>query len=49
MVCLYKHHLDWTQLDKLIFFEKIREFCHKEVMDMICPAPKSRAGQKHAL
>ena len=30
-------------------FEKIREFCHKEGMDMTCPAPKSRAGQKQAL
>ena len=28
--------------------EKIREFCDKEAMDITCPAPKSRAGQKQA-
>ena len=48
MVCLYKHHLDWTQLDKRVF-EKIKEFCDEEAMDITCPEPKSRAGQKHAL
>ncbi|XP_071211410.1 uncharacterized protein [Salvelinus alpinus] len=30
-------------------FEKIREFCDEEAMDITCPAPKSRAGQKQAL
>jgi hypothetical protein len=28
-------------------FEKIREFCNEEATDITCPAPKSRAGQKH--
>ncbi|XP_045559574.1 uncharacterized protein [Salmo salar] len=30
-------------------FEKIREVCDEEAMDITCPAPKSRAGQKQAL
>ncbi|XP_064862496.1 uncharacterized protein LOC135563592 [Oncorhynchus nerka] len=30
-------------------FEKIREFCDEEAVDITCPAPKSRAGQKQAL
>ncbi|XP_029595685.1 zinc finger protein 436 [Salmo trutta] len=30
-------------------FEKIREFCNEEAMDITCPAPKSRAGQKRGV
>ena len=30
-------------------FEKIREICNEEDLDITCPAPKSRAGQKQAL
>ncbi|XP_070295148.1 uncharacterized protein [Salvelinus sp. IW2-2015] len=30
-------------------FEKIRELCNEEAMDITYPAPKSRAGQKQAL
>ncbi|KAK6309521.1 hypothetical protein J4Q44_G00194020 [Coregonus suidteri] len=31
MICLYKHHLDWTQLDKRIFLRKSGSFATKRV------------------
>ncbi|XP_071246900.1 E3 ubiquitin-protein ligase pellino homolog 1-like isoform X1 [Salvelinus alpinus] len=31
MVCLYKHHLDWTQLDKLIFLRRSGSFVTKRL------------------
>jgi hypothetical protein len=45
MVCL--HHLDTAR--QTYVFEKIRELCDEEAMDIIRPAPKSRAEQKQAL
>ncbi|KAM9528351.1 uncharacterized protein ACWYII_041044 isoform 1-T2 [Salvelinus alpinus] len=34
---------------QMYVFEKIREFCDEEAIDITCPAPRSRARQKQAL
>jgi hypothetical protein len=38
--------LDTTR--HVYLFEKIRDYYHEETMDITCPAPKLRAGQKQA-